>query len=405
MNDTVSHHKILHLALDEKFVDMAYREFEKVFPGQNKFVVFSDPSKPFRLVKNQPFKKLGWLGLLKFILKQEAAGYDFVVVHMLHPKAAALVNWAPKGVKFIWIGWGYDYYDLIYPQKQDMLGPITSRLFEEIGNRGEKTKPFQHTIKDALRFLAKILLHYNDKRRALRRISLFAPVLPNEYGLLAQKLCEEKLPPLAVWNYGTLEDDFVAGFENECVEGNNILLGNSATFEGNHLDVFDMLSGMDMGGRRIIAPLSYGDPVYKERIIQAGQKMFGPAFDPMIEFIAFTDYVNRIKSCGFVIMNHVRQQALGNIITLLYLGAKVFLREENPIYSFLRSNGAVVFPISSLKDELQERLGQKDLMKNREVLRKIWSRDVMRKKTRNLIASGKKEESCRTPQRKTSRNL
>jgi hypothetical protein len=48
------------------------------------------------------------------------------------------------------------------------------------------------------------------------------------------------------------------------------------------------------------------------------------------------------------IMNHRRQQGLGNIIPLLYLGKKVFLRHDASSFPFLSLAGCTIFDTCTL---------------------------------------------------------
>ena len=45
-------------------------------------------------------------------------------------------------------------------------------------------------------------------------------------------------------------------------------------------------------------------------------------------------------------MNHYRQQAVGNILAMLWMGAKVFLDERNSFYHYLKRIEIHVFSIS-----------------------------------------------------------
>lgn len=103
----------------------------------------------------------------------------------------------------------------------------------------------------------------------------------------------------------------------------------------------------------------------------------------------------RLQSCGFVVMNHVRQQGLGTVVQMMYLGAKVFLREESPAYLFLKSRGAHVFAVQELQNTpalLQEGLTESQIEANIEVLRGVWSKDATDRKTFDLVTT-----VCRGP--------
>ena len=59
-----------------------------------------------------------------------------------------------------------------------------------------------------------------------------------------------------------------------------------------------------------------------------------------------SDYTKLMQTCKVVIMNHYRQQAVGNIISAVYLGAKVFLNKENSAYLYLKGLGCPIYEIT-----------------------------------------------------------
>jgi len=107
------------------------------------------------------------------------------------------------------------------------------------------------------------------------------------------------------------------------------------------------------------------------------------------------EYGKRIASCGFVFMNHVRQQATGNVSTALLKGAKVFLRRESLLTSFYRKLGARIdeFPEkSSLTDSstIFAPLSQREKESNRRVVMEYWAMDEVIRQTRalqNMVSS------------------
>ena len=85
-------------------------------------------------------------------------------------------------------------------------------------------------------------------------------------------------------------------------------------------------------------------------------------------------------------MNHLRQQAVGNIVTMMYFGAKIFLNKENPVYDFFINIGAVIFSMEELNYEnINLRLTKEEIEINKIILKKYWSRDIMVEKTKKLI--------------------
>jgi isochorismate hydrolase len=85
-------------------------------------------------------------------------------------------------------------------------------------------------------------------------------------------------------------------------------------------------------------------------------------------------------------MNHLRQQAVGNIIIMMYFGAKIFLNKENPVYEFFKNKGAIIFSINELNNQvINTKLSEEEIKKNRQILKEYWSEDIMIKKTEKLI--------------------
>ncbi|MEH6470970.1 MAG: TDP-N-acetylfucosamine:lipid II N-acetylfucosaminyltransferase [Halopseudomonas sp.] len=369
--------KNLHLVHDDKFIDMAYRVFESVYPGGNHFISFSN-SKVNRYIKKAPVVIYSiWSLVLYRFFPFFMPKYDVVFVHGLDSEKLQYLRLLGDGVKICWIGWGYDYYDYI---DCDLLKSKTKNYEYEVKGLDEG---FFCKCKNYLR---SFVLGRVDKESILNRVDCFAPVLYEDYELLKRNI-EFSCPKYIDWNYGTLEEDWLDGFGDGYVDGDNILLGNSATNTNNHLDSFELIKNIGMDGSKIIVPLSYGDCVYRDIVIREGEAVFGNRFCPLVDFLQIDEYIKLISSCSIVVMNHVRQQAVGNIVIMLYLGAKVFLDKKNPVYLFLKRQGVMVFNLDELHYESRVRLDLSDVEVNRSIIRKHWGRDVIYKKTKNLVES------------------
>lgn len=128
----------------------------------------------------------------------------------------------------------------------------------------------------------------------------------------------------------------------------NIMIGNSATDTNNHLEIFDILQKKSHLDIVIYCPLSYGDDKYKDMVIEQGYRYFGKKFIPLIEVISNDDYIRFLNSIDIAIMNHNRQQGLGNIFTLLLLGKKVYMRSEITSYKSLIDKGLRLYDIAEI---------------------------------------------------------
>lgn len=56
----------------------------------------------------------------------------------------------------------------------------------------------------------------------------------------------QKIPKYLDFNYGVLEHDFIKGFENRLVSGNDILLGNSSSATCNHIEAIQILNKINL---------------------------------------------------------------------------------------------------------------------------------------------------------------
>lgn len=170
--------------------------------------------------------------------------------------------------------------------------------------------------------------------------------------------------------------------------GQNILLGNSASETNNHLEMFGILSKHDLKSRKVIVPLSYGNSEYRLNIIDAGKRVLRDAFVPLVDYMPLNEYSSIMASCSVVIMNHLRQQALGNIGTALYQGAHVFLDPSNPAYQFFKEKKAVVHSTQNLLSDSLPLTGLNDeeISQNRAVLESFWGQEQVRANVKALLA-------------------
>lgn len=129
----------------------------------------------------------------------------------------------------------------------------------------------------------------------------------------------------------------------------NILVGNSADKSNNHLDVFQRLSQFSQENIRVYVPLSYGGkPEYVTQVIAEGKKLLGERVIPLTDMLPFDQYLALLAEIDIAIFNHNRQQAMGNIISLLSFGKKVFLRSDVTHWNFFQDQHIIVNDIESL---------------------------------------------------------
>jgi hypothetical protein len=172
--------------------------------------------------------------------------------------------------------------------------------------------------------------------------------------------------------------------QNASKDAINVQIGNSANPTNNLEEMINFFGEFNnIDNYRFYCLLSYGDHEYAEKISQLGNKVLGKRFKPVINFMDRTEYANYIASIDILIMNHNRQQGLGNILSFLYLGKKVYLRSDNSLYAFFKENGIRVFnTLDLLKSRNLEEMVVIDaetINENREKTERLVAKDQIAK--------------------------
>ncbi|MBD2292140.1 TDP-N-acetylfucosamine:lipid II N-acetylfucosaminyltransferase [Anabaena sphaerica FACHB-251] len=134
----------------------------------------------------------------------------------------------------------------------------------------------------------------------------------------------------------------------------NIQIGNSASSNNNHLQLFDILEPYKDQDIKIICPLSYGSEIVKERVIAKGKKIFGEKFIPITTFMSLEEYRKFQLSIDIAVFNHNRQEAMGNTISLLGMGKKVYMRTHVSQWQLFKELGIEVYDTQEFEITLMD---------------------------------------------------
>jgi len=144
----------------------------------------------------------------------------------------------------------------------------------------------------------------------------------------------------------------------------NIQVGNSADPTNNHSEAFDKLEKYKDTNINIYVPLSYGDKEYAKEVIIQGKRIFGDKFKPLVDFMSFENYLDFLANIDIAIFAHERQQAMGNTITLLGLGKKVYMRSDVTPWSFFNTIDVKIFDLENINlDLFNEKLTNQKIIK------------------------------------------
>jgi hypothetical protein len=157
--------------------------------------------------------------------------------------------------------------------------------------------------------------------------------------------------------------------DRKCI---NILIGNSATKENRHIDALNILSFLKNNENvRIYCPLSYPEDArsYIYTVKKYGTKLFGDRFIAITNFLPYDKYMDLLNSIDIAIFNNNRQQAGGNIASLIYMGKKVYINSLNPFYNYWKRKKAKVFKFNKLnQNEFTQLLDELSKEKNSEIV-------------------------------------
>jgi hypothetical protein len=371
--------QILHITQDEKFINGAYYLFEQAFPGKNRYVVVKPPADPpiqylsSALVASAHFEIRSKDSVARLV--EMSSRHAVTVLHGMNKFNTSVFAKASHKSRFMGIVHGAEIYNSGLLQN-DLMGKKTHLLYQNTTQR--------YTAYERLKDLYRKFKYKNheslievDLGKILYQMKVFGS-LP---GMNYEEYIDHKLysPDVQKVPFTYYPIEYIIKNESLRASGNHILLGNSASATNNHLEAFDLLSRIDFGDRKIVAPLSYGCPRYARAIKREGAKQFADGFVPLTSFLPIEEYNRLMCNCGIVIMNHYRPQAVGNIIAALYMGCKVFLNSTN-IYQFFSDMGCHIYSIENdlmaTKNAFQL-LGDEEVTHNRTILKNTLGTSVL----------------------------
>lgn len=303
---------------------------------------------------------------------------DAVILHSFLSLSAELIAGIPQPVKVLWFSWGFDMYG--YPAYKPF---VNDSLYESQTLR-YLSKDNRHSILGSLK---NIIIDYRNSKRvykALNRVDLYSGVLEYEYDLM-KKVPGFRAKPVS-YQYNSITN-FTSYNKPAVPSSNNIIIGNSASPNNNHLDLLCMMQSLNLKDRSLYIPLSYGwGKEYICEVKKTAYTLFGSNFMPLDSFMPIEQYKSIIYSCNVAIYYHRRQQAIFNINNSLASGCKVFLNEENPVFQFYKKLGLVIFSVQ--KDLSQESINTplryEDAESNRRIIQKRYSQDTYKNNLENI---------------------
>ena len=311
---------ILHLIAYEKFTEDYITRINRLFDSKNHlFLVFGQ--KDYSDIKEVKAENVVYsvdfaskfkcaCFLVKNIIKAKK-----VIIHALflsNTYLRLLVILQPfSKKKYFWNIWGYDLYNAYWDKNK---------------NSGRE----------------KLRIRFIKNLRAVGYIH-------GDYDFLLEHYETNAKFYLASYTYDFFMPEASINQKNK--ETVNILLGKSATEECQYDQAIDFLEQFKDMPIRIKCVLSYPkeNRDYRNHVIAHGKKVFGEKFEPLVDFMSFEEYTELLSEIDIAIFNHNRQQALGNIASLLYLGKRIFINPMNSCKNYFEDIGAKVYSTEDLQ--------------------------------------------------------
>lgn len=163
----------------------------------------------------------------------------------------------------------------------------------------------------------------------------------------------------------------------------HIQIGNSADSSNNHFEILNKLEKFKNKNIKLFCILSYGDKIYAEKVVKYGEKIFKEKFIPIVNFMPFKEYMEFLSKIDIAIFAHNRQQAFGNIASLLSMKKTIYLKETVTTYETLTKLGLKIKSFNRL--ETLEKFEKKILENNKKIIKKVFSKENLIKEWEKIF--------------------
>lgn len=377
--------KIVHVFDDDKFIDPAISIFEATCPKISSYLVIrSENETDFKYVRSnlaqaiQLETEADYARIAKTI---NDSTYKIVFFHALNNKKHQLLKRIESNVVCVWFIWGYDLYTQWKPFERMIYQKHTLRFIDRHLTVKDRLFNFILYKLKTYRFLfGEKTFFYNN----IKKIDLVAPVVPTEMEYIETLNRSIKYAP---FSYVCLEHMLGDEYRSDFVKNNNIVVGNSATPTNNHIEVFLTLSKLNLGDRKVIVPLNYGDKgEYLQLVLKRGHELLGENFHPITKFLPLKEYHDLTLNSGYLIFNHIRQQGVANVVAMGYSGTKLFFNGKSSVYKHYKDAGMHIYRLTELnKETINSPLGKVEQARNRTVLEELHSLSSVKDKVSILV--------------------
>jgi hypothetical protein len=266
-------------------------------------------------------------------------------------------------VKVYWVCWSYELYNL--PHNQHKLYDTFSRnyLKKRLLSKDLLKKEIYKSINHFYQLIGFKKNYKEELEASFPLIHYFCSMLPSDFTFFISMSSNKDIKHIP-FGYLSLEN-MMPGLQDFKTEGNKIMIGHSSSPDGNHYEILQKLSAIN-ADFPIFLPFAYGNKHYGNLIKEFAQRKFNKV-EIQQQKVDAIHYYKKLTEIGWAIINVKVQQGLGNIMALIWLGAKVFLDENTSTYKDFLSWGIIVYSIQNdlNKYQLSNKLNHLQIQNNR----------------------------------------
>ncbi|WP_291275231.1 TDP-N-acetylfucosamine:lipid II N-acetylfucosaminyltransferase [Flavobacterium sp.] len=375
-----------HIMIDDKFIDGFIDDAEKVSSENSNIYFINGNQANSKHIKNPKAKWISFRDDEFISTLKKATKYDKIFVHWYDLKTGLfLLKYLKKEVPLYVYLWGGEFYEDPYLYHMNWIHDEKTLTFvKEHTILPEKYSQRKHFLKRLWfkkTYKLKARKQFKEKIKTIKRIN--ALILPKHYDQeleLIKRIYHLENLPYFNYNYDQNVDLAIHyKLEGSKTDKTIIQLGNSATESNNHVDAFDVLNQFKNENIELVLPMSYGNHKYNHFVKQYGTFNFKNKIKFLEDFVPRAQYIQQLMEVDVCVMYHNRQQAFGNCVPLLILGKKLYLKKENPLYSFFKSIGVVVFNANKIKDldfdSFKKELTPEEKNNNKTILTNLFSEE------------------------------
>jgi|GEM_PF-5116628 len=328
--------RAIHLFSDKKFLPWVRQTFSAT-GWQCSYIILNPKGKASVSIIDDDTIEVSTDTYGQEIILAKLNASEIAFHYFLDNVKADLIHQSDPSILHCWCFYGAEIYQQTNLFRNKIYGPVTRKMLwalPEIKFRYDLRKYYY-----LFRRLKKPPL--TSLLRAIPRIHRILWYVEEEMEKINTSI---KLPTWQFFQFFSFADIIPAGTQGTSRESKRILIGNSATVENNHADVLEVLKRTSNHQYTISLPLTYGlFPRYKEKIKSSFRKSLGDRVYFLEEHMKLQEYYNFLQQHPTAIFLHYRQQALGNILFMLYTGTKVYLSRQNVVYQWLTRNQIKVY--------------------------------------------------------------